>query len=84
MVIKFEGQVGEEVVSFKRSGVLEARSLGGQGFRRLGVSRGQEWARRRSGGIQELIMISGGQGVARSRPGVQENLLGWKEKRELP
>ena len=46
----------------RRPGVQEARSSGGQ-----------ESARRRSGGAQESIRISGGQGVARSGPGVQEN-----------
>ena len=29
-------------------------------------------------------MISGGQEVARSGPGVQDDLLDWKEKREMP
>ena len=63
---------------FRRPGVQEARSSGGQELRRPGVqearsSGGQESARRRSGGVRESIRRSGGQGVARSGPGVQEN-----------
>ena len=50
---------------FRRPGAQEAR-----GFRSSG---GQESARRRSSGAQESIRSSGGQGVTRSGPGVQEN-----------
>ena len=68
--------------------VQEARSSGGQEFRRPVVhearsSGGQELTKRRPGGGQGLIRSSEGQGVARSGPGVQEAARGKPRAQEL-